>query len=142
MRGIVLSALVLLLLFPAASSYGLKANGRDSAKCGALTENEAKELLKNILPPFNVLGIKPTPVKTMWEVDIESGGRKGLLYIDCSKRYLFSGNLVDIRTKENLTRTSFEEINRVDVSQIPLGDALLLGEKTAAHKVIVFDDPS
>jgi thiol:disulfide interchange protein DsbC len=33
------------------------------------------------------------------------------------------------------------ELNKVDVSKIPLEDAIVVGKPDAKHKVIVFDDP-
>jgi len=57
------------------------------------------------------------------------------------KRRLISGNVIEISSKKNLTDESLSEINKVDVSKIPLGDALVLGNRNAKYKVIVFDDP-
>jgi len=36
---------------------------------------------------------------------------------------------------------NLSEINRTDVSRIPLKNALVIGNAKAKHKVIVFDDP-
>ena len=51
------------------------------------------------------------------------------------------GNIVDIKTNVNLTDESFQNINKVDITQIRLTDALLMGDEKAKYKVIVFDDP-
>ena len=42
---------------------------------------------------------------------------------------------------ENLTGVRYTDLNRVDVSMIPLDDAIVYGNPRAKHKVIVFDDP-
>ncbi|MDP2754294.1 MAG: DsbC family protein [Nitrospirota bacterium] len=97
--------------------------------------------MKDLIPNLKVLDIKTSPVKGIWEVDIEAGGKKGLLYVDFSKKYLISGAVVSIKDKENLTQERLTEINKVDVSKIPLDDALVMGNKDAKHRVIVFDDP-
>jgi thiol:disulfide interchange protein DsbC len=52
-----------------------------------------------------------------------------------------AGNLFLIQTKTNLTQEKLQDLTRVDVSQIPLKDALVLGDKNAQYKVIVFSDP-
>jgi thiol:disulfide interchange protein DsbC len=77
----------------------------------------------------------------MWEVDIDAGGKKGLVYVDFSKKYLVSGSIISIKDKTNLSQDRFTELTRVDVSQIPLDDALVMGEKGAKYKIVVFDDP-
>jgi len=122
-------------------SYGFESRDQDCSKCHTLDQNEARELLKDLIPNLKILQIRGTPPKGLWEVFIESGGRKNLIYIDFAKRHVFSGTLISIRDRRNLTQESFGELNRVDVSQIPLDDALVMGEKTAKYKVIVFDDP-
>jgi thiol:disulfide interchange protein DsbC len=63
------------------------------------------------------------------------------VYVHFSKNHVISGEIFDIKEKKSLTRERMADINRVDVSQIPLADALVMGEKDAKHKVIVFDDP-
>ena len=135
----VIAAVVFLL--PMSHSYGFSEKGNDCSKCHTLKKDEAVSLLKDLIPNVNILDIKTIPVKGMWEVDIESGGKKGLLYVDFSKKHLISGSILDIKAKKNLTQERISEINKVDVSKIPLGDALVMGDKNAKHKVIVFDDP-
>ncbi len=106
-----------------------------------LSKDEALSLLKEVAPDIKILEVRTSPVKGLWEVDIESGGRKGILYIDSSKKYMIQGAIFDLKAKANLTQERFIEINKVDISQIPLDDAIVMGDKEAKHRVIVFDDP-
>ncbi len=140
MRTFSLSA-VLMLFFIVPSAWGFSNKGEDCSKCHTLTRDEAAAILKEIIPNPKIVDIKIAPTRAMWEVDVESNGKKAPLYIDFSKRYLFSGNLVDIKAKKNLTEERFTDLNRVDVGKIPLKDALVMGDRKAKHKVIVFDDP-
>jgi thiol:disulfide interchange protein DsbC len=107
----------------------------------ALGVDEALTLLKNLDPNIKVIAVQPGPVEGLWEVDIEAGNRKGLVYIDSTKKYLISGTIIAIQEKKNLTQERLDEINKIDVSQIPLDDALVMGDKEAKYRVIVFDDP-
>ncbi|MDH3238471.1 MAG: DsbC family protein [Deltaproteobacteria bacterium] len=43
--------------------------------------------------------------------------------------------------KENLTGLRYIDLNRVDVSAIPLADAIVIGRSDAKKRVVVFDDP-
>lgn len=122
-------------------SYGFESRGQDCARCHNLSQDDTRSLLKNVIPEMKIHHIGMSPVKGLWEVFFESGGRKGLIYIDFSKKFIFSGSLISIADRRNFTQERFGELNRADLSQIPLDDALVMGEKTAKYKVIVFDDP-
>ncbi|MDA8432641.1 MAG: DsbC family protein [Nitrospiraceae bacterium] len=130
-----------LLFFTASLSYGFSNKGENCAKCHTLKKEEAAALLKEIAPMIKVMDVRMTPLKSLWEIDVESNGRKGPVYLDITKRYLISGSIVDIKGKKNLTREREEDLNRVNVSQIPMGDALVMGDRNAKKKVIVFTDP-
>ena len=114
----------------------------DCIQCHKLSNEEAVDVLKGNVPDVKILEIHPAQVKGLWELAIETKGQKGLAYIDYSKKYIISGSIFDIKTKSNLTQERFAEINKVDLSQIPLDDALVLGNKDAKYRVIVFDDPA
>ena len=130
-----------ILLLPVSYSFGFATKGQDCSKCHTLKKDEASTLLKNFDQNIKVLNINKSTAKYLWEVSIESNGKKGLVYIDLPKKHLFSGSLIEIKGKKNLTQERLSEINKVNVSQIPLKDALVMGDKNARHKVIVFDDP-
>ncbi len=146
MRKIFCIAVFALLLLPFSHAYGFSEKGKDCSKCHTLSKEEASTILKALGPGINVLDVMAVPVKGMWEVDIESGGRKVPVYIDFSKKYLLSGALIEINGKKNLTQARSEELNKIvltkdDVAKIPLDDALVMGDKNAKHRIIVFDDP-
>ncbi len=134
-------ALILLCFLPANPSIGFESKGQDCSKCHTLTDTEASNLLRGIIPDLSVLGVNPSPVKGLWEVFLDSRGKKGLAYIDFSKKYFIHGSIISIAERKNLTQDRFTDLNRVNVSQIPLSDAVVLGDPAAKTKVIVFDDP-
>lgn len=145
-RFLFLMATVLLLL-PVTNSHGFSAKGQDCAECHKLSKDEAAALLKEVNPNLKVLDIKASPVAGTWEVDVDAGGRKMPLYVDFSKQHLISSQvIISLRDKRNLAQERMEELNKVvltkeDVTQIPLENALAMGDKDAKHKVIVFSDP-
>lgn len=133
--------LVLLLSFSAASyAFSFEASGRECAKCHVLTKEEAKDILKNPLPDAKIIDILESPVKGFWEIDFELKGQKGLIYLDFSKR-LAVPEIFDLKTGANLTAERRYHLTKIDVSKIPLDKALLMGEKNAKNKIIVFTDP-
>jgi thiol:disulfide interchange protein DsbC len=133
--------LLLICLLPATNSFGFEAKGQDCSQCHTLNNNEAKDLLKNLIPDVVILEIRSSSAKGFWEVYLESRGKKGLIYVDFPKKHFFSGNLISILDKKNLTQERLTELNKVDVSQIPLDDALVMGDQNARIRVIVFSDP-
>src|SRR4030043_2015425 len=114
------NCLLFLCLLPMGYSYGFEARGQECSKCHTLNKDEAWDLLKNVIPDVVILDVRLSPVKGVWEVDLESRGRKAIVYVDFLKKHFFSGALVSIADRRNLTQERFIELNKVDVSQIPL----------------------
>jgi thiol:disulfide interchange protein DsbC len=114
-------------------------------KCHSLTKAEAVDILNKVkIPDPKVLGIRMSPVKGLWEVSVDSQGKAGLLYIPFSKHYIVQGQIVEVATGVDKTKEQYQIIQdskKVDVSKISLKNALVLGEKGAKKKVIVFTDP-
>jgi thiol:disulfide interchange protein DsbC len=128
-------------LFLPPGGHAFEERGQDCSKCHKLSNDEARDLLKEIVPDIKVFNVSPASSKALWEVYVESRGRKGLVYIDFSKKHMFSGAIISIKEKKNLTQERLVELNRIDVSQIPLGDALVMGDEKARIRVVVFTDP-
>lgn len=111
----------------------------DCRDCHTLSKKEATTLLKGKVT--EVVEVKRSQVPGLWDIEAIHKGRKIPLYIDFSKQYLLRGNIVRLTSGENLTRQSFIKMNKVDISRIPLDDAIIIGNPAAPHKIIVFDDP-
>jgi thiol:disulfide interchange protein DsbC len=132
---------LLIFLLSATFSYGFETKGQDCTKCHSLTTEEARELIKPMAADVKVLEIRVSPSSALWEVFSETGGRKTMLYVDFSKKYLFSGTLYSLKERRNLTQESFNALNKIDGAQIPLDDALVMGDPKAKIRIIAFDDP-
>ncbi len=107
--------------------------------CHSLSVKEAKTLMGEMVD--KVHGVEFAEVPGLWLVEVEQKGRRYPVFIDYSKSYLISGNVVRLKNRENITATRMMQMNRVDISSIPLADALLLGRPGAKTKAIVFTDP-
>jgi len=131
-----------LLLFFTHNAFAMSADGcgADScADCHSITMEETEQLLGSMVDKVNHVEFAEVP--GMWVVEVEKGQKKLPVYIDFSKQYLFTGNVLRLNDKKNLTRQRSARMNKVDVSSIPLQDALLLGKPSARTRVIVFTDP-
>lgn len=114
---------------------------KDCLKCHTLTKEDASQVLKSLNPAFEVMNVQLSPVRGLWEIDFKIQGKPGVVYIDFSKAHLVQGPILDVKGRTDLTSQRLQEISRVDVSKIPLKEALVLGNRSAKYKVIVFDDP-
>ncbi len=133
--------LLLFYLLLSTPSLCFEKKGQDCSKCHTLSNDEARELLKGAIPDVRIIQVRLSPAQGLWEIYLESRGRKGLIYVDFAKKHFFAGSLISIGDRKNLTQERFVELNRVDVSQIPLNDALVLGDPKARVKIICFSDP-
>jgi|GEM_PF-1082306 thiol:disulfide interchange protein DsbC len=113
-------------------------------KCHSLTEEEAKKVITGgTEKDYHIqnMQIGQSPIQGFWEVFFESQGKKGIVYIDYTKKYLFVGNLIAPFEKISLTQEKIDELTKVDVALIPLDNAIVVGNKDASNKVVVFSDP-
>ena len=137
------SLAVLLFLFTVPAAHPFTGDGCASGACTdchSLSRDEAVVLLGSTVD--NVLSVAPSPVNGLWEVGVEKEGKRWPVYVDFSKEYLVSGQIIHMGTKKNLTGNRILSMNRVDVSQIPLAGAIVVGKKDAKRRIIVFDDPN
>jgi len=131
----------LLAIFIFSNTYCSSASDQKSLSCSQIKKDDLLPLLKNLSPDIEILEMGDAPFGGLCEVAIETKGRKAVIYTDPSTKYIISGAIIDLTTKTNLTQEKLTELNKIDVSQIPLDNAMLMGKKEAKHRIIVFSDP-
>jgi thiol:disulfide interchange protein DsbC len=139
-KSIVLTVVVGLLIAVPLSAHAFPAKKGDKpcAECHKLDKKAAEDIVKRIVPTATVTNVKISPVKGVWQIEFEAGeGKRGAFGLDFSKKYL-----VQFATVEDVVKQQTPQPPRkVDISKIPLGDAITLGATEAKKKVIVFTDP-
>ena len=73
----------------------------------------------------------------LYEVVTESE----LAYTNADASILFAGQLIETSTKENLTRNRWNELNKVDVSSLPLENAIKIVKGNGSRTLYLFSDP-
>jgi thiol:disulfide interchange protein DsbC len=138
------------LLFPLLSvmpAFGFGGCEENCLKCHSLNKQEVQQIFVKLhVPDAQVIDIRMSPIQGLWEVSIENKGARGLMYVGFSKKYVISGPIFEVETASNKTQETLQKMNNevpryVETSAIPLDNALLLGQKDARYKVIVFTDP-
>ncbi len=107
--------------------------------CHSLDAKEAGKILGGLVDKVNKVEFAEIP--GMWLVEIEKGEKKIPVYVDFSKKYVFSGSMIRLADRGDVTQERHARMNRIDMKRIPLDDALVLGSKTAKTRVVVFTDP-
>ena len=106
------------------------------------TLKEVKDLpiVKTLFPPeFEV--IEARDIGSLYELVVKEPSRgKNVYYVTKDGMYLIAGGNLVTKDKVNLTQKRHEEVNRVDVSKLPLKDAIQIKKGNGAKKLIVFYD--
>jgi len=128
-----------------ARGYAFSGCEEGCQKCHTITDAEINVILKKIkAADAKIVKTQMSPVKGLWEVAIDVKGKRDVLYVDFSKKFMVKGDLVEVNASLNKTRERIDELNkdkRIDLSDISLKDALVLGSNKAEKRAIVFTDP-
>lgn len=109
--------------------------------CHTLTQEEAVSMFKGLVD--KVINVEMSPVRGLWQVNVESQGKVGPIYVDFSKQFIIEGKIHNVTAIKQVTKNAEERVSTLDIpfSEIPVSNAILLGNPGAEKKVIVFDDP-
>ncbi|MBN1614907.1 MAG: DsbC family protein [Deltaproteobacteria bacterium] len=115
--------------------------------CSSLKEADIRQILSKLnAPAAEIISIEQSPVDGLCEVAIALGNRGNpqVFYLDRQSKYIVFGQMIDIAKGANRTAEKAKTIRdsyRIDTSNIPLEDALILGDGKVSRRVIVFTDP-
>jgi thiol:disulfide interchange protein DsbC len=102
-------------------------------------EAEIRKNLAQRLPEFPKIDeVSKTPVPGLWEVRIGSE----VLYTDADGSYIFEGELIDTKSKANLTRARIAKLTAIKFDDLPLKDAIVIKQGNGSRKLAVFGDPN
>lgn len=108
----------------------------DAPKASAEATKLLAELRK-LYPEPDFKTVRESVVPGLYEVTI--GQNVG--YMDRTGRYLIQGQMLDLQSKTNLTEQALREAKRIDVSTLPLSDAIKVVRGDGSRSVYIFADP-
>ncbi|EHR72951.1 protein-disulfide isomerase [Burkholderiales bacterium JOSHI_001] len=82
--------------------------------------------------------VSKMPFPGLWEVRVGAD----IYYTDESGNYLVDGQVIDTRTRANLTEARVNKLTAIDFAALPLKDAVVVKQGTGARKLVVFGDPN
>ena len=103
-------------------------------------EAAIRKTLKDRIPDLpKIVSISKTPINGLYEVLLEDNE---IYYADASGNYLVQGNLIDTRTKRNLTEERSEKLTAIAFNTLPIKDAITIVRGNGQRKLAVFEDPN
>jgi thiol:disulfide interchange protein DsbC len=82
--------------------------------------------------------IRATPIAGMFEVRVGNE----ILYTDAEGNYIVRGEIIDLKTRRNLTEERIDRLTAIDFAALPLKDAIVWKTGTGKRKIAVFADPN
>lgn len=108
---------------------------------GAAAADEAaiRKNLTERLPNFPPIDeVSKTAIPGIYELRMGTD----ILYTDEQGNHVFQGNLIDTKTRSNLTESRVAKLTQIDFASLPLKDAILIKQGSGARKIAVFGDPN
>jgi thiol:disulfide interchange protein DsbC len=127
MKKIFSAALLLLFLAASAAAQDISSQVKEM------------DLVKKFLVEVNAKFIEARDLGSVYEIVIEQTSKKGILYATKDGKYIILGSLLD-KDKNNITRDRFNELNKIEFSQLPIQDAILIKKGNGSKKLVMFTD--
>jgi thiol:disulfide interchange protein DsbC len=99
---------------------------------------QLREVLTLRLPDITVGEIRKLPELELYEVQ---GNGINVFYVDARGEYAVFGNLVDLKTRANLTEARRKILLQVDFKELPLDLAFVRVKGDGSRKLAIFSDP-
>ncbi len=102
-------------------------------------EAAIRKSLAERLPTFPKIDeISKTPIAGLYEIRVGTD----IFYSDEDGNHLIQGELIDTRSRTNLTEARIAKLTAIDVAALPLKDAIVWKQGSGARKLVVFADPN
>ena len=101
-------------------------------------EAEIRKAVTEAAPEIKIVSITKTPYADLYEV-VSNGFN--IFYTDENGNVGFFGNVVDLKNRQNLTQQEKDKITVMDVSKLPLDDAIVRVKGDGSRKLFLFSDP-
>jgi thiol:disulfide interchange protein DsbC len=125
----------LTLLLAAAVCAGAMAANTDDVPADIATKIRAT--LKERVPELQVEAIHKGPTPGLYELD--AGG--DVLYVNETATLIFTGRMIDTKTRQDLTAARWNALNAIDFNALPFDLAIKTVRGNGSRKVAIFADP-
>jgi thiol:disulfide interchange protein DsbC len=100
--------------------------------------NEAviRKALTAQFPKANIASVQKTPYSGLFEVYLDGQ----LVYVDAKAQYVFAGDVIDLKSRANLTQERLNRLQAIKWDTLPLKDAMKTVKGKGERKLVVFSD--
>ena len=98
---------------------------------------DVEKRLREQYPATKITSVRESQAKGVYEVVMGLN----VAYTDESGRYMIFGHLYDMKEQKDLTAQRLDEINKIDISALPLADAIKTVKGDGSRALYVFSDP-
>lgn len=99
-------------------------------------ESVIRKSLAQQFPGAQISSVKKTPYSGLFEVYLDGQ----LVYVDAKAQYVFVGDVIELKSRNNLTQARLNQLQAVDWDSLPLNNALKTVKGNGARKLVVFSD--
>jgi thiol:disulfide interchange protein DsbC len=96
-----------------------------------------RKTLAERFPDIKVERVGPSVLPGLYEIVTPSE----IVYSDATGEHLVLGQIMDVKTKENLTQTRWNELNKTDFNSLPFQQAIKIVKGQGRRKLAIFEDP-
>ncbi|MEW6678820.1 MAG: DsbC family protein [Pseudomonadota bacterium] len=104
-------------------------------------DNEIRQAVQELAPGAKVTQINKTSLKGVMEVTIDGDQGPMVVYADEQGAHLLVGDLLDVKSKRNLTKERMDKLTEVKWDSLPLKNAIKVVRGNGKRKLAVFSDP-
>lgn len=99
-------------------------------------ESVIRKALTQQFPGANIASVTKTPYSGLFEVYLDGQ----LIYVDAKAQYVFTGDVIDLKNRTNLTQSRLNKLQAVKWDTLPLNNALKTVKGKGERKLVVFSD--
>ena len=103
-------------------------------------EAQIKKILMERIPQFpKIEEITRSPMSGLYEIRVDGDE---IYYSDADANFLIQGQLIDTRTRKNITEERIEKLTAIDFQTLPFKDSIKIVQGNGKRHIAVFEDPN
>lgn len=105
----------------------------------ALADEAAiRKTLETRFNGMQIDSVEKTPYLGLWEVRVGNS----VVYTDSAANFIFSGEIIDTKTRQNLTQERIDKLSAVKFSELPLDQSFKIVRGSGKRQMAYFSDPN
>lgn len=99
-------------------------------------ESVIRKALAQQFPNASIASVEKTPYSGLFEVYLDGQ----LIYVDAKAQYIFAGDVIDLKSRTNLSQERLNRLQAIKWDTLPLNNAMKTVKGNGERKLAVFSD--